>query len=168
MPLRDDTGPIADEWTRIEPGAPLAPRSLLALEDAEARGEALTGVAPASLGLAIPNDAERARLAPWLARVSLIAIAFPAFNDGRGFSLARALRAKGFRGRLRAAGPVIADQYAYLRECGFDEVEIPDALAARQPEPLWAAAAKRVGLAYQQGYDGRRNILAARAEARNQ
>ncbi len=166
MPLRDDTGPIPDDWTRIEPGAPLAPRSLLALEDAEARGEALEGVAPEALGLAIPNDAERARLAPWLSRVSLIAVAFPTFNDGRGFSLARALRARGYEGRLRAAGPVIADQYAYLRECGFDEVEIPEALAARQPEAQWAAAAKRVGLAYQRGYDGRRNILAARAEAR--
>ena len=166
MPLRDDTGPIADEWTRVEPGAPLAPRSLLTLEDAEARGAALGGVLPSALGLHLANDTERARFAPWLQRISLVSVEFPAFNDGRGFSLARAIRALRFTGRLRAFGPLIADQYAYLRECGFDEVEIPEALAARQPEAQWRAAAKRIGLSYQRGYDGRRNILAARAEAR--
>ena len=43
----------------------------------------------------------------------------------------------GYRGTLRANGPVIADQYAMTRRVGFDEVEIPDALAARQPEAQW-------------------------------
>ena len=43
----------------------------------------------------------------------------------------------GYRGRLRAAGHVIADQYAMARRAGFDEVEISDDLAARQPEDQW-------------------------------
>jgi uncharacterized protein (DUF934 family) len=43
----------------------------------------------------------------------------------------------GYRGRLRAHGPLIADQYAMARRSGFDEVEIPDDLAARQPEDQW-------------------------------
>jgi uncharacterized protein (DUF934 family) len=43
----------------------------------------------------------------------------------------------GYAGRLRAAGHVIADQYTMARRSGFDEVEIPDALAARQPEAQW-------------------------------
>ena len=70
-----------------------------------------------------------------------IRIAFPAFSDGRGFTLARLLRLRGFTGRLRAAGHVIADQYAMARRAGFDEVEIDDALAARQPEAEWLARA---------------------------
>jgi uncharacterized protein (DUF934 family) len=73
--------------------------------------------------------------------IMLIAVAFPAFSDGRGFTLARHLRARGYRGRLRAVGHVIADQYAMARRSGFDEVEISDDLAARQPEDQWLARA---------------------------
>ena len=69
--------------------------------------------------------------------VAMIRVAFPAFSDGRGFTLARHLRGLGYAGRLRAKGHVIADQYAMARRCGFDEVEIPDELAARQPEAQW-------------------------------
>ena len=71
----------------------------------------------------------------------LVRIAFPSFADGRGFSLARVLRMRGYAGRLRAHGHVIADQYAMARRAGFDEVEIPDDLAARQPEAQWLARA---------------------------
>lgn len=67
----------------------------------------------------------------------LIRISFPAFSDGRAFTVARRLRMMGYRGELRATGPVIADQYAMARRVGFDSVEIPDELAARQPEDQW-------------------------------
>ena len=69
---------------------------------------------------------------------ALVVVAFPAFSDGRGFTLARHLRARGYAGRLRARGHVIADQYAMARRSGFDEVEISDELAARQPAAQWA------------------------------
>ncbi|MFV0383421.1 DUF934 domain-containing protein [Paracoccus sp. (in: a-proteobacteria)] len=71
----------------------------------------------------------------------LVAIEFPAFGDGRGFSLARRLRALGFDGTLRATGGLIADQYAMARRVGFDEVQIPATLAARQPQDQWLARA---------------------------
>lgn len=71
----------------------------------------------------------------------LIAVAFPAMTDGRGFSLARRLRAMGYTGRLRATGRLIADQYAMARRVGFDEVEITPDLAARQPADQWRARA---------------------------
>ncbi|QFT62404.1 DUF934 domain-containing protein [Roseivivax sp. THAF30] len=67
----------------------------------------------------------------------MIVIDFPSVADGRGFTLARLLRVRGYTGRLRARGYVIADQYAMARRAGFDEVEIDDALAARQPEDQW-------------------------------
>lgn len=72
-----------------------------------------------------------------LGGIELIRITFPAFNDGRGFTVARRLRMMGYKGRLRAHGPIVADQYAMARRVGFDEVEIPDDLAARQPEDQW-------------------------------
>ena len=68
----------------------------------------------------------------------VIRVDFPSFSDGRGFTIASVLRRRGFTGRLRAAGHVIADQYAMARRSGFDEVEISDDLAARQPEEQWA------------------------------
>ncbi len=67
----------------------------------------------------------------------MLVVEFPSSADGRGFTLARLLRLRGYRGRLRARGHVIADQYAMARRAGFDEVEIDDALAARQPEEQW-------------------------------
>ena len=84
-----------------------------------------------------PTD-DPAPLAGRLHDLTLIRIAFPAFSDGRGFTIARRLRLMGFTGRLRATGHVIADQYAMARRSGFDEVEIPEALATRQPAEQWA------------------------------
>lgn len=73
--------------------------------------------------------------------VPMIRIRFGGFADGRGFTLARRLRQAGYTGRLRAAGPLVADQYAMARRSGFDEVEIPDETAARQPWEQWQARA---------------------------
>ncbi|WP_238364716.1 DUF934 domain-containing protein [Mesobacterium pallidum] len=69
--------------------------------------------------------------------LAMIRVDFPSFADGRGFTLARRLRLAGYKGRLRARGHVIADQYAMARRSGFDEVEISEELAARQPEGDW-------------------------------
>lgn len=71
----------------------------------------------------------------------MIRIAFPSFTDGRGFTLARRLRVAGYKGRLRAAGHVIADQFPMVRRSGFDEVEINFDLARRQPWELWKRSA---------------------------
>jgi uncharacterized protein (DUF934 family) len=72
----------------------------------------------------------------------MIRVEFPSMGDGRGFSIARRLRELGFAGRLRAAGPLIADQFAAARRVGFDEVEVPESLAARQPEASWLRPAR--------------------------
>ena len=69
--------------------------------------------------------------------LEMIRIDFPSAADGRGFTIARALRLRGFSGRLRAHGHVIADQYAMARRSGFDEVEVTDEIAARQPADQW-------------------------------
>jgi uncharacterized protein (DUF934 family) len=74
---------------------------------------------------------------PYLQALTLIRISFPAFSDGRAFTIARRLRMFGYTAELRACGPVIADQYAMTRRVGFDSVEIPNALAARQPQSQW-------------------------------
>jgi uncharacterized protein (DUF934 family) len=85
----------------------------------------------------LANTDDPAALAGHLDRLTLIRVAFPAFNDGRAFTVARKLREMGYKGQLLARGPVIADQYAMLRRVGFDGAEIPDDLAARQPAEQW-------------------------------
>lgn len=98
-----------------------------------ALGEAANDV----LSLDMPSDADPEALSGQLPHLRMIRVAFPSFADGRGFTLAKRLRLLGYTGRLRAHGHVIADQYAMARRSGFDEVEISDDLAARQPENQW-------------------------------
>ena len=69
--------------------------------------------------------------------LKMVRIDFPSFADGRGFTLATLLRRRGYAGHLRAFGYVLADQYAMARRCGFDDVQISDELATRQPEAQW-------------------------------
>lgn len=168
MLLRDDDGPLEDRWTRVEAGEALADRSILSLTDAVARGDALVDLSSSTLGLYLANDVEARDAAAWFDRVALISVDFPSFADGRGFSLGKRLRALGYKDRLRACGPLIADQYAYLRACGFDEVETPLRVSNRQPEAHWKAAAKAITTGYQRGYPGPKNILEARRSAKTQ
>ena len=87
-------------------------------------------------GIDVPSDTLPEALAG-LNNAAMIRIDFPSFADGRGFTLAAMLRRAGYKGRLRAKGHVLADQYAMARRSGFDQVEIDDALAARQPADQW-------------------------------
>jgi uncharacterized protein (DUF934 family) len=54
-------------------------------------------------------------------RIALIAVDFPKFTDGRGYSIAYNLRARlGYQGELRAIGDVLRDQLFYMSRVGFD------------------------------------------------
>lgn len=97
----------------------------------------LAELGPDTTAVDLSNTDDPAALAGHLDRLVLIRVAFPAFNDGRAFTIARRLRMLGYTGQLLALGPVIADQYAMCRRVGFDGVEIPDEIAARQPEDQW-------------------------------
>ena len=90
-----------------------------------------------ALSVDFPNDRDPADLGPWLDRLAMVRIAFPAMGDGRGFSIARHLRAMGYTGRLRAAGPLIPDQFRAALRVGYEEVELPDGLVERQGAEFW-------------------------------
>ncbi|MEK1905515.1 MAG: DUF934 domain-containing protein [Pseudomonas sp.] len=71
------------------------------------------------LWLAPDDDAES--LAELLPQLPLIAVDFPSFRDGRGYSQAYVLRTRlGWAGELRAVGDVLRDQLSHMRQCGFD------------------------------------------------
>ena len=107
-------------------------------EDWNAPVVPLTDIAGHRGAVDLSSTDDPTALADHLEGLSLICVAFPAFNDGRAFTIARRLRMMGYTGRLRAKGHVIADQYAMARRVGFDEVEISEDLAARQPAEQWA------------------------------
>jgi len=67
-----------------------------------------------------------AKPADTLTGLAVVEIEFPKFRDGRGFTLARALRERqGYKGDLRAVGHFIPDQFRFLIECGFTSFVTP-------------------------------------------
>jgi phosphoadenosine phosphosulfate reductase len=90
----------------------------------------------------------------------VIAIRFPKFSDGRGFSLARLLREKHrFGGELRAVGHLIPDQAVFLLRSGFDTAEVVDLMGLG----TWRQALGRFSGTYQSAW---RNPLELRREAK--
>lgn len=88
-------------------------------------------------------------ITPLLSRVdqlSLIAVHFIEFNDGRGFTIARKLRDAGFTGELRATGDYIRDQLQFLSRCGFDAFLLPEGVSIEQAR----ASLHEVSVFYQQ------------------
>jgi uncharacterized protein (DUF934 family) len=163
MPLLDRKGWKAETWRRLDGDAPATGSPLIVPFSDLTNYTGHSGV----LGAEIANTVRWTELEPHFRRLALIAIAFPSFSDGRGFSIAKSLRNAGYRGTLRAVGPLIADQFAYALACGFDEVELPDAVAARQPIAIWLAAARAFGATYQSSHQaGGPSILEQRRAAR--
>lgn len=122
--------------------------------DSWAAGYVALGAANDAEALDVPSDADPASI-PICGALKMVRIDFPSSADGRGFTIARALRLRGYQGRLRAKGHVLADQYAMARRAGFDEVEIDDALAARQPQDQWQFRADWRAHDYQNRLRGR-------------
>jgi uncharacterized protein (DUF934 family) len=121
---------VADDWQVLR----------LAEGDAPESVEVPDGkiIVPSTLWLAqrerLSARAETAQLGVWLApdqlatsiqadldKFALIAIDFPKFSDGRGYSIAYNLRKRlGYQGELRAIGDVLRDQLFQMQRCGFD------------------------------------------------
>ncbi|MDD2056967.1 DUF934 domain-containing protein [Pseudomonas sp. GD03860] len=79
----------------------------------------------AQAGVWLGPDDEVEPLLAWFAQLPLIAIDFPSFRDGRGYSQAYLLRTRlGWRGELRAVGDVLRDQLSHMRQCGFDSFAV--------------------------------------------
>ena len=77
-----------------------------------ARGDIGVWLGPAEDAAALTDD---------VAALPVIAVDFPQFTDGRGYSIGRLLRERhGFTGELRAIGDILRDQLFALAECGFD------------------------------------------------
>jgi uncharacterized protein (DUF934 family) len=80
---------------------------------------------PKPAGVRVPNDVDIETLESELPRLSLIALEFPKWVDGRAYSQARLLRARyRFAGEVRATGHVMVDMLPLLHRTGFDAVQL--------------------------------------------
>ncbi|MFN4098645.1 MAG: DUF934 domain-containing protein [Pararhodobacter sp.] len=77
------------------------------------------------------------RLCAVLPELGLVRIRLRHFGDVAALDVARAIRTRGYTGRLRAQGAVLASLYTLLRRAGFDEVELDPEQARLQPAEHW-------------------------------
>lgn len=95
-----------------------------------------------------------------LDRLSLVALVFPKFSDGRSFSKAAQLRGQhGFKGEIRAVGEVLWDQLQLMRRCGFDAFAIenePTLRALESGKPPFMTEFYQPGLGGEVGADPHR------------
>ena len=140
--VRHDGSIVADNWQVLE--APAEDQTLQLPE-----GPCLVPAAhwlansnqyagnPA-IGLWLDSHEEPELIAEHVDELPLIAVNFPKFSDGRGYSTARLLRERfGYRGELRAIGDVLLDQLQFMKRCGFDSYALrPDKDISKAPRCL--------------------------------
>jgi uncharacterized protein (DUF934 family) len=118
---------VADDWTVLRltendsPETVAVPEGkvIVPLKVWQAQRTVLEGRAELAVWIASSERPEE--LKDELARFKLVAVDFPKFADGRGYSIAYNLRARlGYAGELRAIGDVLRDQLFYMQRVGFD------------------------------------------------
>jgi uncharacterized protein (DUF934 family) len=118
---------VADSWRLLE----LGPEG--ELPEPPAQGDVIVPLAlwlqrrdaflafPGKLGVWLDANEGPEAIAGDLQRFAVIAVNFPKFGDGRGYSIARLLRERyGYSGELRAIGDVLHDHLHFMKQCGFD------------------------------------------------
>lgn len=115
---------VADSWIHVAEDAPLPASGNLIVPLAfwcKERIALAQRVGKTGVWLKGSDDPTRIAEVRELVKLPLIAVDFPQFVDGRGYSVGRLLRERyAFTGQLRAFGDVFRDQIPYLSRCGFN------------------------------------------------
>ena len=110
-----------DNWQllKAEDALPASGNVIVPLAVWKTQRDAL--LARGNVGVLLEPNEEPSELAADIAALPLIAVNFPSFQDGRGYSTARLLRERfGFKGEVRAVGDVLIDELFYMSRVGFD------------------------------------------------
>jgi uncharacterized protein (DUF934 family) len=129
----------ADSWQRLSAGSDGA------LPGLPEQGEVIVPLAlwlarrsellerPGRLGLWLDSHEAPEAVAADVGRFAVIAVNFPKYQDGRGFSIARLLRERfGYKGELRAVGHITRDHLYYMAGCGFNAFELREGEDAQE------------------------------------
>jgi uncharacterized protein (DUF934 family) len=141
-----------DAFTHVDDEQALPPGDvIISLARFQTDGEALLSEGR-SVGVRLGADEQVEALAYDLPRLSVVALAFPKFLDGRHYSNARILRDRyKFHRELRAVGDVLREQAGFMLRAGFDAYEPADGSTPEQ----WERATRRYRHVYQRGVDAR-------------
>jgi uncharacterized protein (DUF934 family) len=123
-----NTEVVSDNWILLDETAESLPTGnvLLSYEQWQNFADQLSNHS-GSLGVWLEGHAEIEQIIEPLLDLPLIAINFPKFADGRGFSSARLIRERyNYSGELRAIGGFIRDQLYLLKRCGFNAFQFSD------------------------------------------
>lgn len=126
--LIDQSGPIENQWTLLEDdqAVPSSGRYIVSIDRWFESREELRDAAD-DIGILLEPDTDVARLRPDLDTLSLVAIKFSVFSDGRGFSQARLLRERyGYDGDIRAVGHVLRDLLSFMARCGINQFDLEE------------------------------------------
>lgn len=160
MPLIENGKIIEDSFVRVsdEDALPEGMPVLIGVDRFLKEAEALKG-RQTPVGVIWPNNRPIGEIEPFLGQLSLIALVFPIFRDGRAYSQARLLRERlGWTGPIRAIGNVLRDQFLLMERSGFDQIEaVKPADAAAFDE-----AVHRYTVFYQPATDRRPSLLRQR------
>ena len=122
-----DRNVVTDPWFRLELNAdgsfpPVPPEGDIIVPLAVWHGQRdKLLIRPGRLGVWLDSNEEPEAIAADLTLFQVVAVNFPKFGDGRGYSTARLLRERyGWKGELRAVGVIFRDQLFFLANCGFD------------------------------------------------
>ena len=160
MPLITVEGFREDAIASLADDAPLPDGAVLvSLARVQMERDALLG-RNAPLGVRLRSDESPQWLGADVRRISLVALEFPKFRDGRAFSWARLLRTRfGFRGDIRAVGDFLYDQIAFQRRVGFSQWEVAESFTIEDLD----RALSEIRHVYQPSADGRKTIRELRA-----
>ncbi len=150
MPLLKNNNFIQDAWVFVADDEAIAEgaRVIVSLDRLLKEWDTLarhTGL----LGVTVPNSSDEKALHPYFSQLALVVVNFPAFTDGRSYSLARQLRLDGYRGEVRATGNILPDQLQLMLQVGVDSFDVSDRFALED----WQKAAQHMQLTYQLGYN---------------
>ncbi|WP_296746690.1 DUF934 domain-containing protein [Mesorhizobium sp.] len=126
-----------DEWTHAESAEALAGngRFILPLQAFLALDDEVRKSAKERVGVLLQPGDELDKIVGLLDQLSLVALAFPAFSDGRSFSKGELLRSRHhFTGAVRATGQVLVDQLPHMLRLGFDEFEVSNPVLLKRLE----------------------------------
>ena len=132
MPLIKTGQPTVDPFVHVSDDAPLPADGPIIVGLArwqEDRG--LIEPRSAAVGVHLKPGDPVGQISGDLDRLTVVALEFPKFNDGRAMSQARLLRERhGYRGEIRATGKVLRDLLLFMHRCGFDAFEVADNVTA--------------------------------------
>jgi uncharacterized protein (DUF934 family) len=111
-----------DDWVLVEDDAPIPDSGSIILPLAIYQAQKPDwDNTDRKIGVWLNDDQMAEDTVDSLDSLSLIALRFPKFADGRGFSKARLLRDRyGYTGEIRAIGDFLPDQVFYMLRCGID------------------------------------------------